>query len=83
MKKSTSQEKHNYRKLPRLDSCGTCRFICAGAVQGMYRCRKVGVETYDSKSEHVCDLHELPHVPTPREIALRKLTVEDKKALGL
>ena len=78
------QKEHNFHALEEVRNCRNCEFSTWTMTdQGMYKCLKLQFEAYITQTKYVCDLHEFPKPPTPQEIALAKLTKEDKKALGL
>ena len=80
----TTKEALNFRVLPNHKSCKSCNHITCGTDQGAFGCKKLGFKCqYWDGRRYVCDAYEPKHVPTAREIALCKLTPEDKKALGL
>jgi len=79
-----TKESAHFRELEERRSCSNCANRFHSDHEGFSKCASIGhVFSWAVQALRVCDLHEWPQPLTAREKALKKLTPEDRAALGL
>lgn len=78
----------NLRNVPPTPCCANCHHkdvFAKGELldQGCLGCKKHDIVIGYHPHAKVCDDHTFPIPPTERELALKKLTPAERKALGL